>query len=369
MEHMPLAGPHIEGLRTYVPDKPLDELAQELGLDEIIKLSSNESLMGPSPKAVEALREEASRIFYYPDGGTAGQMHRAIADFHNIAPEQLITANGSNEILTLIARTFCEAGVHSVLTFDFGFIIYALVSRAHNVEVRTVPMGEDFDLNLQAMAEAVDESTKVVFIANPNNPTGTYAPAKQLRQFIEAVPPHVIVVIDEAYFEYAQVDDYASALHMRDLRQRLIVLRSFSKCYGMAGVRAGYAVAPAPLIERMNRVREPFTCNSLAQASVPAALADQDWIQRTLWINEVGRVVLEEGLADLADMGVSWTPSQTNFLLVELPRDSQQVADAMVRQGVLVRPMKGYGLDRHLRIALADRPIMERCVDALRNAL
>ncbi len=366
MTHTPIAPSHVEELRPYVPDEPLEELRRRLGLDDILKLSSNESLLGPSPKAVEAIQRVAGDVFYYPDGAGAGAMRRAIADFHDVAPEKVLTANGSNEAITLLVRTFCEPGVHNAMTFDFGFIIYALVCRSHNVEVRTLPMGPDYEFRLDAMADAVDESTKLVFLANPNNPTGTWVGGGELRDFLEALPEHVIAVVDEAYVDYVQAGDYESALNMTDAHEQLVVLRSFSKAYGMAGLRAGYAIGPSALVDRLYRMREPFTCNMPAQAAVPAALADREWLARAVAVNEEGREVLEAGLGELVEFGVSWTESQTNFLLVEMPCDAREVAQAMLQRGVLVRPMAGYGLERSVRIALARAEEMERCVEALR---
>lgn len=365
MADRPIAPPYVEKLRPYVPDEPLDELRRRLGLDDILKLSSNESLLGPSPKAAEAIRQAADDVFFYPDGAGGGAMRRAIAEYHDLPRECVLTANGSNEAITLLVRTFCEPGVHSAATFDYGFIIYALVCRSHGVEVRTAPMGWDYGFDLDGLADTVDESTKLVFVANPNNPTGTWVGEDGLRTFLEALPERVIAVVDEAYVDFVQDDDYASALTMTDAHHQLVVLRSFSKAFGMAGLRAGYAIAPPQLVDHMHRLREPFTCNAMAQAAVPPALDDRDWLHRVVTVNEAGRAALETALADLSELGVHWTPSQTNFLLVETPRDAREVADAMLRRGVLVRPMTGYGLDRSLRIALADSEKMARCVDAL----
>ncbi|MFU8802573.1 MAG: histidinol-phosphate transaminase [Bradymonadaceae bacterium] len=364
-----LAGPHIEGLKAYPSDRPLDQLRAEFGLEEILQLSNNESLLGPSPKAVEAMRRSLEKIQHYPVGGGGGPMHRAIADFHGISADRVITANGSNEVLTLTVRTFCDSGVHNAVTFDYGFLVYDLICRSHNVEVRSVPMGEGFAFDLEAMAGAIDESTRLVFVANPNNPTGTYVDAGAMRAFLEHVPEQVIVVVDEAYAEYVRAADYESALAMGEIRERLIVLRTFSKCYGLAGVRSGYGVAPAPIVDRMNRVRAPFTCNAMAQAAVPAALADQEHVRRAVSVNDEGRAVMEAGLERLAGQAVEWTPSQTNFLLVKVPLDARQVADSLRQRGVLVRPMTGYGLPQSLRISLTSGQKMQRCLDALRSVL
>lgn len=363
-----LVGPHIESLKPYVPGKPLEELERELGIKNPIKLASNENPLGPSPKAMEAMQAFMKKNHFYPDGA-AHNMIQAVAAFHDVDPAQVITGNGSNELLTMAVRTFGDYGSDVAVISEYSFAAYAIVSQAHNLEIRRVPMAEGYTFDLEAMAEAIDERTKIVFVANPNNPTGTYVPADALRAFLKAVPEEVVVLVDEAYHDYVTADDYQSAMEMRDLRERLIVTRTLSKCYGLAGVRAGYAVAPAEMVNRMNRLREPFNCNSMAQVALPAALDDQEFVARSVAVNEEGRRVLEEGLARLADRGVSWIPSQTNFLLVCLPVEGVKVYDAMLQKGVIVRPMGGYGLPKWLRISLADKEKMTRCLQALESSL
>lgn len=363
-----LVGAHIESLKPYVPGKPLEELQRELGIRDPIKLASNENPLGPSPKAVEAMQAAMGRNHFYPDGA-AYEMVRAIAEFHDVAPEQVITGNGSNELLTMAVRTFCEYGKDAALMTEYSFVAYGIVSQAHNLEVRRVPLKTGFETDLAAMARAVDEEVKIVFLANPNNPTGTYIAAEDLRAFLEGVPEDLVVVVDEAYHDYVQAEDYESALSMRDLHERLIVVRTLSKCYGLAGIRAGYAVAPAEMVDRMNRIREPFNCNLLAQAAVPAALNDREFVARSVAINEEGRQVLEAGLLKLKERGVEWVRSQTNFLLVKMPLDGRKVYQGMLQKGVIVRPMAGYGLTEWLRISLADRASMERCLRALEEVL
>lgn len=363
-----LVGPHIESLKPYVPGKPLEELERELGVKNPIKLASNENPLGPSPRAMAAMQAAMEKNHFYPDGA-AHNMIRAIAEFHDVSPNQVITGNGSNELLTMAVRTFCEFGSDVAVISEYSFAAYAIVSQAHNLEIRRVPMKEGLRFDLPAMAEAIDERTKIVFVANPNNPTGTYVAAAQLRAFLESVPEDVVVLVDEAYHEYVKADDYESAMNMRHLHKRLIVTRTFSKCYGLAGARAGYALATPEMINRMNRVREPFNCNSMAQAAVPAALQDREFVERSVAVNEEGRRVFEAGLERLADRGVSWIKSETNFLLVRVPHPGRAVYDAMLKQGVIVRPMDGYGLPEWLRISLADGAKMERCLTTLTAAL
>lgn len=360
-----LVGQHIETLKPYVPGKPIEELERELGVSDPIKLASNENPLGPSPKARQAIEKELSRLHIYPDGASH-EMVRAISAFHDVPPEEIITGNGSDELLTIAVRTFCEYGKDSAVISKHSFAAYGIRCQSHNLEIRWVPTDGGLKYDLEGMARAIDETTKIAFIANPNNPTGTYVSADELRGFLQSIPDHVVVVVDEAYHDYVEAEDYESALAMRDLHERLIVTRTLSKCYGLAGVRAGYGIADERVIDRMNRVREPFNSNGLAQVALPAALDDREFVQRSVAVNRRGRAVLEAGLADL---GLSWLPSQTNFLLVEMPVEGRIVYDAMLRKGVILRPMGGYGLPDWLRISLAEEEKMHRCIDALGDVL
>ncbi len=364
----PLVGDHIDTLKPYVPGKPIEELKRELGVENPIKLASNENPLGPSPKAVEAIEGQLADAHIYPDGAAHKMVHAA-ADFHDLPAEQVITGNGSDEILTMAVRTFCEYGEDRAVISEHSFAAYGIRCQSHNLDIRWVPMIGDLKYDLEAMAEAIDEATKIAFIANPNNPTGSYVNREELRQFLDEIPDHVVVLVDEAYTQYVQADDYQSALQMRDVHERLVVTRTLSKCYGMAGVRAGYGIATPEMIDRMNRVREPFNCNSLAQVALPAALSDTEFVERSVAVNEEGRRVLEQGLESLSEYGVDWIPSQTNFLLVKMPIEGRKVYDAMLRKGVIVRPMGGYGLPRWLRISLAEEAKMKRCIRALREVL
>lgn len=365
---MSLVAKHIETLKPYVPGKPVEELERELGIEKSLKLASNENPLGPSPRAVEALRSAASGVHIYPDG--AGyKLREALADGFGVSMDEVLLGNGSNELITLITRAFCEPGDTAVVS-DYSFIAYRLVLQAAGVGWTSVPMRDGFVHDLDAMAQACDDSTKVVFVANPNNPTGTHVGGAELARFLKAVPERAIVVLDEAYVEYALADDYTTGLELRGLRDRLIVTRTFSKCYGLAGLRVGFAVGPAALIDYMNRVREPFNCNLLGQVAALEALADHDFVKTSVATNEAGRAALRQGLYHLqSEYGVEWTDSQTNFLLIECPTEGRAVYDAMLKHGVIVRPMAGYGLPRHLRITIGRPEEIERCVEALEASL
>ncbi|MEZ4462724.1 MAG: histidinol-phosphate transaminase [bacterium] len=362
-----LVAKHIQTLKPYQPGKPIEELERELGITNSIKLASNENPLGPSPKAVEAMTALVGQSHIYPDGA-AYKLRARIAEKFGAQMNEVVIGNGSNELLTLLVRAFCLPE-HNAVISDYSFVAYRVVLTAAGIPIKSVPVQEGFEQDLPAMAAACDANTRIVFLANPNNPTGTYANREQLAAFIRNVPAHVIVVIDEAYIEYAQAGDYAQALEFRDLRERLVVCRTFSKCYGLAGVRVGYAIGPAEMMDFVNRIREPFNCSLLGQAGALASLDDLEFVRRSVECNETGRRLLEAGLASMADLGVSWVPSQTNFLLVKFPENAMPIYDAMLRRGVIVRPMAPYGLSEYLRITIGTPSEVERCVAALRESI
>lgn len=362
-----LVGSNILELKPYQPGKPIEELERELGITGSIKLASNENPLGPSPMAVEAVREAAGGLHIYPDGAIYGLRER-IAQFMDVSMDEVIVGNGSNEVLTMLVRAFVQPGETAVVS-DYSFVAYRVILKGANVPTTVVPMADGYVHDLDAMAAAIDDTTKVVFIANPNNPTGTHVGAGALERFLESVPDDVIVVVDEAYIEYALADDYASAMTLRNLHPRLVVTRTFSKCYGLAGLRCGFGIAPAEMVGYMNRIREPFNSNLLAQVGAKRALDDVEFVKRSVAANEEGREILEAGLGELAGKGVSWISSQTNFLLVKMPVEGIEVYDGMLREGVIVRPMAGYGLHEYVRISIGTRAESERCVAALQRVI
>jgi histidinol-phosphate aminotransferase len=364
----PLVGNHIESLSAYVPGKPIEELERELGIEDPIKLASNENPLGPSPKAIEAITEAASGAHIYPDGA-AFYLKQALAERHGVDEAELVFGNGSNEVLTMLVRTFMEPNVNNAVVSAHSFVAYRLILQAHGVDIVTVPMADGLEYDLEAMSEAVTDRTKMVFIANPNNPTGTYKSAGELRAFLERTPDDTIVVIDEAYHEYVQAQDYSSALPMRDVHERLVVTRTFSKAFGLAGLRCGYGITTARMADYINRVREPFNSNLIAQKACVRALADVEFLQRSIQTNETGREILEAGFAQMDDLGVDWIPSQTNFLLARMPVAGVEVFEAMQRRGVIIRPMAGYGLPDWVRISIGTAEQNERCIAALRQTL
>lgn len=358
-----LASPYLRGLIPYSPGKPIEEVERELGIPESVKLASNENPLGPSPLALAALRGALPNVHRYPDGG-GHRLSHALAGHWDVSPDMVILGNGSNELLELAGRCFLVPGDEAVYAKQ-AFIVYDLVAQVTGASKVAVPL-KDFTHDLEGMRAAISARTKLVFVANPNNPTGTAVAPRALEAFLAGVPPDVLVVLDEAYYEYLPPDLLPDSLRFAREGRLTLVLRTFSKIYGLAGLRIGYGIGPAPLIALLNRAREPFNTNSLAQAAATAALGDDEHVRNTRATTETGRKYLAEQCRAL---GLSVVPSVANFLLVDVGRPGPAVADALLRQGVIVRPVAGYGFPTHLRISVGTPPENERCIAALRQVL
>ena len=351
---------HIRRIQPYVPGRPIEEVARELGLSEVIKLASNENPLGPSPKAVEAAAAALAEVNRYPDGA-AFHLTRALADHLGVEPEQICLGNGSNELLDLVARTYWRPG-DTALTSENSFVVYRLAMAVLGGECRMVPMVDD-TFDLEAIATAVDGSTRLLFIANPNNPTGTAVTATALRGLLDRLPDTCLCCLDEAYFEYRDRSaDPVDGVALLKEGYPIACFRTFSKAYGLAGLRIGYCVAPESIAGDLNRVREPFNTNLVAQAAALAALADPDHVAQVVALNARERTHLADGLRGL---GLDPTPSQANFLYCELGRLAQPVYDAMLRAGVIVRPMGPTAI----RVTVGLPAENDRCLTALKAAL
>ena len=359
-----LVEPHIQKLKPYQPGKPIEELERELGIEGAIKLASNENPLGAPPKARDALALAVSNAHLYPDA-SAHRLRERLSAHLGVPMDEIVHGNGSNELLTLLVRTFCSPGDHCVI-HERSFIAYRVIMGAENVEWTEAELGEDFEPRIDTLLEAVRPETRILFLANPNNPTGTHVSATELERLLREVPEDVIVVLDEAYHEYVTAEDYASALTMRNLRERLVVLRTFSKAWGLAAARVGYGVSTPEIIDYINRVREPFDVNLLGQEAARAALDDARHIERSIEVNEEGRAVLADGLSSL---GLRWIPSHTNFLLVQSPFDGVELYEALLRKGVIVRPLVPYGLLEYVRISIGTPTECERAIRALGEVL
>jgi histidinol-phosphate aminotransferase len=352
--HSDLAAPAISGLAPYEPGKPSAELKREFGLSDVIKLASNENPLGPSPTVKAALLAAADDIERYPDGA-AFELRDALAKHLRVAPQQLTLGNGSNDVLVLLAETFLTPNVAAVYD-QYSFVVYRLVVQACAAEARVSPANppshaQPLGHDLEAMRALVDKKTRLVFIANPNNPTGTWLEQDELRSFLRDMPNHVITVVDEAYLEYARQSDEPDTLAWLDEFPQLVIVRTFSKAYGLAGLRIGYGISSPSIAELLNRVRQPFNVNSMAQKAALAGLADQQWVQRGVATNAAGMLQLQQGLDKL---GWRWIPSRGNFLLVDLGSSENAAAcnQYLLRAGVIVRPVANYGLPAYLRITV-----------------
>ncbi|MBW1917813.1 MAG: histidinol-phosphate transaminase [Deltaproteobacteria bacterium] len=340
---------NIATLTAYPPGKPLEELEREFGVTGAIKLASNENPLGPSPLALKAIQSQLATLNRYPDSG-AYYLKQRLSRHLGISPEQLILGNGSDEILELIIRTFLQPG-EEVLSFTPSFLMYGLLTQGAGGIFRPLPL-KDFRVDLEALIHALTPHSKIVIINNPNNPTGTAIYRTEWENFLKALPSGVIVVLDEAYIDFVESPDVASGLDYLDEQLPLIGLRTFSKAYGLAGLRVGYGYGPSELIDYLNRMRQPFNVNSLAQVAARSALDDQDFLDRT-------RQLVREGLAflcqELDRLGVEYIPTQANFLLIRVNRDGQELYQLMLREGVIIRAMSSYNLPEWIRVN-AGRP-------------
>ncbi|MFW5876444.1 MAG: histidinol-phosphate transaminase [Myxococcota bacterium] len=355
----PLVAPHIDRLVPYTPGKPVEELERELGIRGAVKLASNENPFGPSPAAVEAMRRAAADVHRYPDAG-AHRLREALAGRHGVPKGEVFLGNGSNEILQLLCWTFGTPRDHAVIG-DPSFVYYGIGLTMAAVPYTAVPLRDHLAWNVDDLLAAVRPETKLLFLANPNNPTGAHLGREELRRLLSALPERVIAVVDEAYVEFADAEDYTSALEMRDLRERLVVLRTFSKAYGLASLRVGYAVAPTGLVEYLDRVRAPFNVGSIGQQGALAALGDPDHVSRYVEHNRVERARVA---AALTGRGLRVAPSQANFLLVNVGDPGHQTYERLLRQGVIVRAM-GAPIDTWLRITLGRREDDDRLLEAM----
>ena len=359
-----LAPEYVRRIAPYIPGKPTSELAREFGLAErdIVKLASNENPRGPSPAVRAAIAAATDELCRYPDGNGFA-LKAALAARFAVGPEQIVLGNGSNDILELVTQAFLQPGDAAVYS-RHAFAVYPLATQArgaHGIEVAALEMGHD----LPAMRRAVTPQTRVVFVANPNNPTGTWIPPAPLAAFVASVPEDVIVVLDEAYNEYLADDQQAASAGWIAAHPNLIVSRTFSKAYGLAALRVGYGIMHAKVADMLNRVRQPFNVNALAQAAALAALEDGAYVEESRALNRTGMRQLEAGLEAL---GVAWVPSHANFLLVEVG-DAGTVYGRLLRQGVIVRPVANYGLPSWLRVTVGLPDENARFLAALRSAL
>lgn len=354
----------IRKIRPYQQGKPIEEVQRELGLEDVVKLASNENPLGPSPAAVQAMTQALLESHIYPDGSNY-RLKEKLAGALGLAPENIVFGAGSSTVLRLIAEAFLTPG-DEIVYADPSFILYEFVAHVAGATPVVVPLTADHRHDLPAMARAVTDKTRAVVICNPNNPTGTTVTRAEFEAFLAEVPPHLLVVMDEAYFEYARGPEHVDGLEYLKAGRNVLVLRSFSKIYGLAGLRVGYGVGRSDVVAALRRVREPFNVNSVAQAAVMAALTDDAHVRRSREVNDLGREALYAGAREL---GLEYIPSAANFVMIRCPADDQLLYQALLEQGVVVRPGRAFAMPGWLRVTIGTPEQNRRFLEALAVAL
>ncbi|MFZ9037600.1 MAG: histidinol-phosphate transaminase [Gammaproteobacteria bacterium] len=359
----------IRQLHPYSPGKPVEELERELGIGNAIKLASNENPLGCSPRALGVLAEASEHLELYPDAN-AYYLKQQLAQKLGVEQDQITIGNGSNDVLDLVARSFLDASTEAVFS-QYAFMVYGMVTQACGAKASIAPAlgpgsASPYGHDLDAMAALINDKTRLVFIANPNNPTGTWLQADELRRFVERVPEHVAIVVDEAYFEYVELQQYPDTLQWLGQFPNLIVTRTFSKIYGLAGLRVGYSVSSTELCDLFNRVRQPFNGNSLGLAAAQAALEDDDFVVQSRASNARGLRSMQQWFAQ---RGSDYIPSAGNFLTVRFGANSPQIYQQLLQRGVIVRPVANYGLPEHLRISVGTEPQLQQLYRVLGEIL
>lgn len=363
VDYIALATAGIKGLHPYQPGKPVEELERELGISDIVKLASNENPLGPSKVALKAIEDAAAELARYPDGN-GFVLKQALCDHLGVEASQITLGNGSNDVLDLIVRAYASPE-SEVIYSQYAFAVYALSTQAVNANAVVVP-AKDWGHDLSAMLSAITDKTSLIFIANPNNPTGTYLTTDEVHNFLVQVPRNVLVVLDEAYCEYIDQDDYPDGLALMKEFDNLIVTRTFSKAWGLASLRIGYSISHPDVANILNRVRQPFNANSFALAAAASVLSDSDYLAKGKQINNDG---LSQVAAGLSSLGLSYIPSVGNFISFDTGRDEMEVFNALLHKGVIVRPVGNYGMTGHLRVSIGLPEENARFLEALAQVL
>ncbi|MDM7914720.1 MAG: histidinol-phosphate transaminase [Candidatus Eisenbacteria bacterium] len=361
MSRGPVAPEYVRNLAVYVPGKPIEEVRRELGItDQIVKLASNENPLGASPRALEAIRKALAEVHRYPDGG-GFYLRQALADRFRLTPDSALLGNGSSEIIEMLAHAYLADGDEAIFSQQ-SFVMYPIAIASVNGRGVAVPATRDRRHDVDAILAAVTDRTKLIFVANPSNPTGTYIARPDLSRLLAGVPESVLVLVDQAYQEYVEEPDYPDALD--DLREgrNVAILRTFSKIYGLAGIRIGYVLGPADVIHTLNRIRSPFNTSHVAQAAGCAALEDEEWVLRCRTENARERTFLQ---TELSRRGVAFTPSVTNFLLIQPAGALASLITLFEKRGVIIRPVGGPGLANFARVSVGTRAENEKFLAAL----
>lgn len=354
---------HILAIQPYPPGKPVEEVEREYGISGSIKLASNENPLGPSPKAMAAMQKAIPNLHRYPESG-GYYLTEKLAQKLGFRPDQIVLGNGSDDVIGMLTRVYLKPGDNAIMT-DPSFLMYDIFVRTVGAVPVKVPLKE-LAYDLPAMSAAVEENTRMVFITNPNNPTGGHITAEQFEAFMAGLPPRVLVVLDEAYIEFAADPACLDGLKLVCDDRPIAVMRTFSKAYGLAGIRIGYGIMPSEMAGMLHRVRQPFNTNSLAQAAAEAALDDEAFLMETRRLIRTELLFLQDALTR---MGVCWFPSQANFFLVDVKQNAGRVFEALLRQGVIVRSMTSYGYPEYIRVTVGTREENSRFLGALARVL
>lgn len=353
----------VRDLNPYEPGKPIEELKREYGLDDVIKLASNENPLGTSPRVKEAIERSLVDLARYPDGN-CHYLKESLATRYSIDAETITVGCGSNELFELVARAYLSPGTEAIIS-EHAFLVYSLVTQVAGAEPVITP-ARNWGHDLDAMAAAITDRTRVVFIANPNNPTGSWISKGELKAFLKTVPEHVLVVLDEAYAEYVDQENYPNGIKLQRKYRNLIVTRTFSKAYGLASLRVGFGVSDPQVADILNRVRQPFNVSRVAQVAARAALADQAFLEGALKINDTGREYLTEALDRLR---LDYIPSVTNFITFRVGPKAGALYQGLLKSGVIVRPLSVYGMPEFLRVSIGLDVENERFIEALEREL
>jgi histidinol-phosphate aminotransferase len=362
-DYIALAASGVRDLQPYQPGKPVEELQRELGVSDIVKLASNENPLGPSDKVTESLQTVLAELSRYPDG-SAYLLKNALAEHLGVAQNRITIGNGSNDLLELVARVFLQPGDEAIVS-RHAFVVYPLVIKAVGAELITVP-AKNWAHDLAVMAAAVTDKTRMMFIANPNNPTGTWTSETELIELLQQLPDSVLVILDEAYFEYVQEPAYPNGLALAERYPNLVITRTFSKVYGLASLRVGYSVSHPDIADLMNRIRQPFNVNAMSLAAAEAALRDQEHVRRCVELNTRGMQQLVDGFDQ---MGVDYIPSVGNFITLDVGGDATLIYQALLQEGVIVRPIGVYEMPDHLRVTVGLEEENKRFLDSLQKVM
>lgn len=357
--------PCLEKVTPYQPGKPIEEVKRELGVEDVVKMASNENPLGPSPLALEAIKEHLPQINYYPDGSSY-YLKKALAKYLSLTENNIIVGNGADELITLVSMAYLNPGEEIIMAHP-SFSEYEFAAQLMDAQtIRIDCKGQDLRHDLEAMAEAVNDRTRLIMICNPNNPTGTIVTHQELENFLKDLPTNILVVVDEAYYEYVTDDSFPQSLELLARGYNILILRTFSKVYGLAGLRVGYGLAQEDIITDLNTVRAPFNVNSVAQVAARAALRDREHVQAVRTLNNRGREFLSK---EFERMGLFYLPTEANFIFVEVKVDAKEIFQKLLTKGIIVRSGDIFGFPQFIRVSIATEEQNARFIRALGETL